>query len=141
MKSFVLSLAAVSISLFLVTPAVAQLPCYTFCFEDGQMPSVPKQSNPYNYSNNYGADFYAPPPASSYTPRSYNHSLGSGIPMPQYRYDGTEVGSPTAAEQFEAQERRMDRIDQRNWRLQNLYQNQKPAACGPAFDPRARVEC
>ena len=33
------------------------------------------------------------------------------------------------------------RSEESQWRLQGLYQNQKPVACGPAFDPRAREGC
>ena len=33
------------------------------------------------------------------------------------------------------------RSEESQWRLRDLYQNQQPAACGPAFDPRAREGC
>lgn len=119
-----IGLLALTISFVLVLPAVAQQDwgCGGPC-------------NTYDAMQNGGWQ-----PAPSYTPRSYNHSLGSPS-MNQYRYDGSMVGSPTFEQSFQQQRQRDAQIEQRNWQLQNLYQNQKPAACGPAFDPRARAGC
>lgn len=151
MKSFSVLLI---LSVFLVTPAVAQFPeLPTFPTFDNlgavpPAPSTPRWTHPapsYNSSNNYGADFYTPSfQERTYTPPppQYNHSLNNYAPaMPEYRTDGSRVGGPTFDQQFRRQEEQMDRIDRRNNRLRQTYQNQKPIACGPAYSPRARAGC
>ncbi|MDE0405892.1 MAG: hypothetical protein OXI53_11355 [Nitrospira sp.] len=74
--------------------------------------------------------------APSYNPPPVENRYSLQNPDFGYQEPAFEYGSDFS-DHYEDQER----SEQSQWRLQNLYQNQKPAACGPAFDPRAREGC
>ena len=66
------------------------------------------------------------------------HSLNS------QPYDYSSSGLGNGAEyccDFSDIDERQERNATQDWQLKNLYQNQKPIACGPAFSPRAREGC
>ena len=88
--------------------------------------------NTYDALQDYG---YSPGPSSA-PPPSYNRQ---SLNNQSYAY-GFNSGADYCCD-FSERDAQTERIEQRNWRLQNLYQNQKPAACGPAFNPRAREGC
>lgn len=129
--------------LLLAGVAQAQIPLNPMAPENCFMcpaPTPPIQRHtappsPYNSFNNYGADFYTPAPSAP--PPSYNRQSFS---PPSYDYGDMSAGADYCCD-FSQQDAQTERIEQRNWRLQNLYQNQKSIACGPAFDPRAREGC
>ena len=73
------------------------------------------------------------------SPDTYNRQSLNSQPY-DYSASGMDSGAEYCCD-FSTQERAQERREQRQWRLQNLYQNQKPIACGPAFDPRAREGC
>ena len=69
-------------------------------------------------------------------PPSYNQPLNS--------FNSQRFESDTSMDyccDFTDQSAAQARSEESKWRLQGLYQNQKPVACGPAFDPRARDGC
>ena len=78
------------------------------------------------------------PSPPSYQQPSYNRqSLNTNPYADAYGNTGAEYyGQPDPAETLDQMRR-----NQEQWRLQDLYQNAKPQACGPAFDPRAREGC
>ncbi|MCY3729215.1 MAG: hypothetical protein OXF97_09525 [Nitrospira sp.] len=87
------------------------------------------------YQQTYPAPQYAPAPRPRHqlNPNGWAHTQAYLRSLDSLEAD-IERG-------FRQQEEQSARIEQRNWRLQNLYQNQKPLACGPTFDPRAREGC
>ena len=129
--------------LVLASVAQAQIPVNPMAPENCFMcpaPTPPIKNyttpSPYNSFNNYGADFYTPTPSAPPPRPSYNHSLNSQ----PYEYSGFDAGADYCCD-FSAQEEAAHRrAEQQNW-LNQLYQNAKPLACGPAFDPRAREGC
>ena len=69
---------------------------------------------------------------------------GYNQPLNSQPYDYSNSGFNSGAtyccdfsDTYEQQERNATQ----QWQLQNLYQNQKPLACGPAMSPRARDGC
>lgn len=110
-------------------------------------PSPPRWTHPaptYDYSNNYGADFYAPSYTPAYREQTYQRSL-----QPQYNhsfqsYQDPNMGSGAdyrdVLESIESQYEQYRR-EQGRQNLRETYQNQKPLACGPPMSPRAREGC
>lgn len=88
-----------------------------------------------SYDPTYGAGAYMQPvPDRSQAPE-FRHSLQSPYYGQAQEWDG-----PSFDDQMFREEERAHMRAQQHW-LNQLYQDQKPVACGSAFDPRAREGC
>ena len=88
-----------------------------------------------SYDPTYGAGAYMRPVPMSPPTTHYRHSLQDN-PASLPEWDDRQIEE----DRFREEQRSHMKAQQQHW-LHQLYQNQKPVACGPAFDPRAREGC